>query len=103
MNVDDEVEVGRILAQKCIKLYSIASCWTFTIYAVCEERMVPRERSSIERMSAHQEGLFPGVPLRVFQVTMAVDVKRCHVERFNISMALRSEVDDPRTFLRSFV
>ena len=79
MNVDNKVEVGCILAQKGIKLYSIGSCWTSTIYAVCEEGMAPQEGSNIEWPSAHREGLFPGVPLRVFQVAMGVDVKHCHV------------------------
>ena len=81
VRVDDEVEVGCILAQKAysciVQLCSIRSCWTSTIYAVCEEGMAPRE--DIERPSTHLEGVFLGVPLRVFHVAISVDVERCHV------------------------
>ena len=67
MNVNDEVEVGCILAQKDIQLYSIGSFRTSTIYAVCEEGMAPREGSNIEWQSAHLDELFPASPSMSFK------------------------------------
>ena len=88
MNVDNEVDVGRFLAQIVIQLYSyhilnrgIGSCWTSILYAVCEEGMAPRERGPTAECVS--EEALPRIPLHVFQVAMCVDVKRCH---FNASV-----------------
>ena len=83
MNVDDEAELDRILAQVDIFVPDsspellgavLAGRPQFTLYA--QRGKHPEQEATAECGS---EGTLARGPLPVFHVAMGVDVKRCHV------------------------
>ena len=81
MNVDNEVEVDRILAQTNLlvpdsltEVLGAVGLPQYTLYA--KRGWHPERGATVECGS--EEPLSTG-PLRVFQVAMGADVKRCHI------------------------
>ena len=82
MNVDDEVEVDRILAQTNLlvpdSLTEVLGAVGLPQYTLYAKRGWHPERGATAECGLEVEALSRGL-FRVFHVAMSVNVKRCHV------------------------